>query len=64
MMDIKLFGRIRGMVMWVGWAPPRLSWKDGHYWGWRHCLVVGPWIAFWGLMTQAEIEADAAKHQS
>ena len=52
------------MIMYVGWAKPWLSYDDGHYWGWRHCLVLGPWIAFWGLMTPAEIEADAARHQS
>lgn len=60
-MGIKLFGRIRAMILWVGWASPWLSWKDGHYWGWHRCICFGPLIIFSGLMTEAELIADAER---
>lgn len=60
-MDVKLFGRTRAMVLCVGWAPPRLSWKDGHYWGWRRCICLGPLIIFSGIMTEAELIAHAER---
>ncbi|MDY6960279.1 MAG: hypothetical protein SV862_00045 [Pseudomonadota bacterium] len=60
-MDLKLFSKTLGLVMWVGWGPPYFSWADGHYFGWRQCICLGPLIIFWGLMTEAEVIADAER---
>lgn len=27
----------------------------GWYWGWRHSVQIGPWIIFWGRMSDAAI---------
>lgn len=37
------------------------SWRvdyqsPGWYWGWRHSVQIGPWLIFWGRMSEAEIE--------
>jgi hypothetical protein len=40
-----------------GWG---LSYSEARYYGWRHSLHVGPWLFFWGKMTDAELEADHA----
>ncbi len=61
-MDIELFGKTFGLILRAGWAPPLFSWEDGHYWGWHHYICLGPFIIFWGPMTEAEIIADAERH--
>lgn len=37
-----------------GWG---LSYGDACYYGRWHSLHIGPWLVFWGQMTDAEIEA-------
>lgn len=28
---------------------------EARYYGWRHCVHIGPLLIFWGRMTEAEI---------
>lgn len=59
--EFKLLGRIDVMAMHVGWSRPLLSYGDGHCWGWKRCIVLGPLVILAGLMTEAEIIADAER---
>jgi len=35
-----------------GWG---FDYCEARYYGWRHSLHVGPWLIFWGAMTEDEI---------
>ncbi len=41
-----------------GWG---FDYSEAHYYGWRHSLHIGPWLIFWGKMTEAELQADDFK---
>lgn len=30
--------------------------QPGGYWGWRHIVTIGPWLIFWGRMTDRELD--------
>ena len=52
---------LRGLIEAVavvrvpGWALDYQA--PGWYWGWRHSVQIGPWIIFWGRMSEAELRA-------
>jgi hypothetical protein len=46
-----------------GWWRPNYSAEEAHFWGWRHCLTIGPVVIFWRPMTETELAADAARFE-
>lgn len=45
-----------------GWWWPSYSSAEANFWGWRHCVTIGPALILWGLMTEAELIEDARRY--
>lgn len=55
------------MVVWASWRLTEdhravvrvpswgLEYGEAKFYGWHHFLHIGPWLIFWGRMTEAEI---------